>query len=198
MKDTDSIELLIEALGNPDLMKREAAALAIFRRGLELARPAVDLWMADAEFKRILVFQALATPVATVGVAVQPNNFERIRSANGSPPLGVVPPDQDAKEFELHFGDEVRLDILTTREPEGAGAIARFLGKFGEGIQQIELLAHDVDLATSILQTRFSQAPIFPATRPGADGTRVNFFLVTTLQGKKVLIELVEEVSRRS
>ena len=54
--------------------------------------------------------------------------------------LADVPPDQDALEFEIEFPTGVRLDILTTREPAGAGAIARFLQKFGEGIQQVEFL----------------------------------------------------------
>ncbi len=34
--------------------------------------------------------------------------------------------------------------------------------------------------------------PVYPETRAGADGTRVNFFLVPITKGKKVLIELVE------
>jgi methylmalonyl-CoA/ethylmalonyl-CoA epimerase len=86
-----------------------------------------------------------------------------------------------------------RLDILTTNAPGGRGAIARFLEKFGEGIQQVEIDVTDVDRATEILRTRFQIEPIYPATRPGASGTRVNFFLVTTWDGKKVLVELVEQ-----
>jgi hypothetical protein len=39
-------------------------------------------------------------------------------------------------------------------------------------------------------------APVYRATRAGADGTRVNFFLVPA-QGKKVLIELVEATQGR-
>jgi hypothetical protein len=34
--------------------------------------------------------------------------------------------------------------------------------------------------------------PIYPGKRPGADGTRVNFFLVPLPDGGKVLIELYE------
>jgi hypothetical protein len=49
-----------------------------------------------------------------------------------------------------------------------------------------------VDRATAILRSRFGLAPIYPATRAGADGTRVNFFLAATPDGKKVLIELVQ------
>jgi len=104
-----------------------------------------------------------------------------------------VPPDQDAKEFELHLG-KARLDILTS---EGQpGAIAGFLEKFGEGIQQVELPVSDVGQATEILRTRFGVKPVYPQTRAGADGTRVNFFLAANADGKKVLIELVEEASR--
>jgi hypothetical protein len=85
------------------------------------------------------------------------------------------------------------LDILTTKAPGGDGAIARFLTKFGEGIQQVEIDVTDVDRATEILRTRFQIEPIYPATRPGANGTRVNFFLVTSWNGTKVLVELVEQ-----
>ncbi|MBZ5696346.1 MAG: hypothetical protein LAN36_13405 [Acidobacteriia bacterium] len=126
-----------------------------------------------------------------VGIAVQPETFEKIRAAEGSPRLADVPPDQDAVEFELGAGTN-GIDVLTTREPGGSGAIARYLQKFGEGVQQIEVNVTDVDRATEIFRTRFGFAPIYPATRPGADGTRVNFFLVPGPDGKKLLIELVE------
>ena len=43
----------------------------------------------------------------------------------------------------------------------------------------MEIDVTDVDRATEILRTRFKLEPIYPATRPGANGTRVNFFLVT-------------------
>jgi hypothetical protein len=118
--------------------------------------------------------------------------FEAIWTANGSPHRANVPPDQDALEFELEMDDAVKVDVLTSREPAGEGAIARYLKKFGAGIQQIELYVRDVDRATGLLREKFSLAPIYPATRAGADGTRVNFFLATTPEGKKLLVELVE------
>lgn len=127
-----------------------------------------------------------------VGVAVQTERFEEILQANGSPPLANTPDDQDAKEFELLFGEFYALDILTTRDPDGNGAIARFLKKFGQGIQQVELYVRDVDRATEILRTRFALQPIYPATRAGANGTRVNFFLVPAAGGGKFLLELVQ------
>jgi len=76
------------------------------------------------------------------------------------------------------------------------GFMARVrLEKFGEGIQQVELDVTDVDRATEILRTRFNLNSAYPATRAGANGTRVNFFLVTSRKGQKVLVELVEQPS---
>jgi methylmalonyl-CoA/ethylmalonyl-CoA epimerase len=90
------------------------------------------------------------------------------------------------------------LDILTTKDPAGAGAIARYLGRTGEGIQQVELLVRDIDLATNILRSKFGVQPIYPATRAGADETRVNFFLVAAADGPKTLIELVQASATNS
>src|ERR1700690_792055 len=68
--DARSIKLLIQELAAADAPKRERAAQTIYQQGLELARPAVELWMADAEFKCILVFDNPDFPITTVGVAV--------------------------------------------------------------------------------------------------------------------------------
>ena len=187
---------LISGLSSPDRASRESAAKELFARGHCLARAATIQWLCYPEFTANLVLDASQFPVTTVGIAVTPETFEQVRAANGSPRLADVPPDQDAKEFELHFAQGVQLDILTTREPSGTGAIARYLQKFGEGIQQVELLTRNVDAATKILRSRLGVQPVYPATRAGADGTRVNFFLVllpdkAPEQGK-ILIELVE------
>jgi hypothetical protein len=174
---------------------RWGAADEIYRRGRWLADEATLAWRRNVELSALL---GLDSPSVTVGLAVEPATFDRIREANGSPRLADVPPDQDAQEFELHFAwffpkeHRFALDILTTREPSGTGAIARFLSKFGEGIQQVEYRCSNVDQATAILQEEFGIAAVYPQTRPGADGTRVNFFLVPTNDGGKVLIELYE------
>src|ERR1017187_7862850 len=163
----------------------------------------------DEEFRNLLVQErfertygdGLPEPKLTVGIAVLPETFEKIRAVNGSPPLADAPSDQDVLEFELEFAGDflpLRLDILTTKAPGGNGAIARFLEKSGEGIQQIEIDVTDVDRATEILRTRFKLDPIYPATRAGANGTRVNFFLVSAWNGKKVLVELVEQPKNHS
>ena len=127
-----------------------------------------------------------------MGLAVDPLTFARIRAANASLRLARVPPEHDAIEFELDFPPGVRLAILTPRRPHGNGAIARFIRKFGEGIQQVEFRVTDVARATETLRANFALAPVYPAARPGAGGARVNFFLVPARTRRKVLIELVE------
>jgi hypothetical protein len=180
--------LNISGLFSPDAAIRTVSAAAIYNHGLALAKPVVSSWISNREFSSLLCDQ----PLATVGLAVFPDTFARIEQANGNPRLASVPDGMDAKEFELHFPTEIRLDILTTRDPEGEGAIARYLKRFGEGIQQVEFRCSDVDRATAILRETFGVTPIYPGARPGADGTRVNFFLAPTSAGGKVLIEIYE------
>jgi hypothetical protein len=43
------------------------------------------------------------------------------------------------------------------------------------------------------LRARLGISPVYPATRAGADSTRVNFFLVPVVEKLKALIELVEK-----
>lgn len=186
---TNPLSAYIAALSSPDAASRAEAAAALYQAGRALAEPEASRWRRDAQLGALLGGSA---PRITVGVAVLPETFARIRAANGAPRLADVPPEQDAAEFELHFAENVALDILTTREPAGKGAIARFLAKLGEGIQQVEYRATDVDRATQLLKEKFGVAPVYPETRPGADGTRVNFFLAPTPGGAKVLIELYE------
>jgi hypothetical protein len=183
----------IADLSSADSSKRLAAASEIYRLGRATAGSAISDWWAESELSALLL---APNPNITVGLAVQRETFGRIRIANGTPGLAEVPPDQDAEEFELHFTEGISLDILTTREPGGSGAIAKYLAKFGEGIQQVEYRCADVDRATQILKDKFTVDPVYPATRAGADGTRVNFFLVASPDGGKVLIELYQMQSR--
>ena len=175
------------ASGEPSL--REAAARRIYSLGRARVDNAVRAWWSNPELAALL---NAPNPTVNVGVAVPPLAFDGIRRANASPRLAEVPPDQDAREFELHFADGVTLDILTSRDPTGSGAIARYLSKFGQGIQQVEFQCRNVDRATEILRESVGILPVYPATRLGADGTRINFFLVADPEGGKVLIELYE------
>jgi hypothetical protein len=191
-------------LADPDPEKRSTAAMRLYMEGSNLCTPLLRQWIADPEFRELSLPSALAPPGAAdsappstvVGIAVEPETFQKIRQANNFPPLADVPPEQDAVEFELRFEDHIDLDILTTREPGGPGAIAKFLSKLGEGIQQIEIYVRDVDRATEILRSRFGVNPVYPQTRPGAGGTRINFFLAPLPTGNKVLIELVEATAK--
>src|SRR2546430_370043 len=130
---------------------RQAAAEEVYRLGRATAGIAVSAWWADEELSALLQGPQ---PAITPGVAVQRETFNRIRIANGTPRLAEVPPDQDAEEFELHFSPDILLDILTTREPGGSGAIAKYLAKFGEGLHQVEFLCANVDRATELLNER--------------------------------------------
>jgi hypothetical protein len=179
----------IEDLSSSDHSARLAAAREIYRAGRGAAERAVAAWWGDAELSA-LVLQP--NPVITVGLAVEREIFQKIQSANGSPPLARVPPEQDADEFELDFSGGVLLDILTTREPGGAGAIARYLAKRGQGIQQVEYRCLDVSRATLLLRERLGISSVYPEARPGAGGTRINFFLVASPLAGTVLIELYE------
>jgi hypothetical protein len=198
----------IERLANASTGSRLMAAIYWFSEGTARIASWIGELQKDENFRNLIVPErferpqgyGLPFPKLTVGIAVFPKTFESIRSANGSPPLANVPPDRDVLEFELVFHQDplppLRVDILTTKTPGGGGAIDRFLQKFGEGIQQVEIDVTDVDRATQILRERFRLEPIYPATVPGADGTRINFFLVPTHDGKKVLVELVEQPKR--
>jgi hypothetical protein len=194
MAANDEIARYIAYLSNPDSAKRTSAAQSLNSTALNQCFASSNDWIRDPAFLELA--RPPKHPSFIVGVAVHPKTFHAIRAANSNPRLSDVPPDQDAMEFELHLGAGGNLDILTTRDPSGSGAIARYLAKFGEGIQQLEINVTDVDRATELLRTRFVLEPIYPATRAGADGTRVNFFLVPIANGKKFLVELVEPAVR--
>ncbi len=179
----------IADLSSSDESKRLAAAVEIYRAGRTPADRVVFAWWTNDEFYSLLYG---SKPSVTVGLAVERETFQRIREASGLPQLTDVPPDQDAEEFELHFAAGIALDVLTTKHPGGPGAIAKYLAKFGEGVQQVEYRCKNVDRATAILKQEFGVTPVYPATRPGADGTRVNFFLVASPDYGKILVELYE------
>jgi hypothetical protein len=202
--DAGEIARWITDLADPDALTRSVSALKIYLEGAVLYSSTVGRWCTNAEFRKLVQESTAHDDAPTdsekgryvLGIAVQPEKFERIRAANGSPRLADVPPDQDAVEFEVYFDGFHYFDVITTRELGGSGAIGRYLQKLGEGIQQIEVLVSDVDCATEILRTSFSLEPIYPATRAGADGTRINFFLVPRAGGGKVLIEFVEHTAK--
>jgi hypothetical protein len=190
---SELLQQAIEGMASSDPEVRVVSATEIYRVGRALADHAVYPWWNDKKLADLLESD---NPKVTVGLAVTPERFEQLHEANGLPRLAEVPPDQDAREFALHFPGGLTMDVLTTKDPAGTGAIAKYLQKFGEGIQQVELLCKDVDRATQLLRENFGVNAVYPATRAGADGTRVNFFLVAAPDEGKVLIELYEAAPR--
>src|SRR5438445_383928 len=190
----ESAAAYISKLAGADAKEREAAAYALFRLGCASAEPVLKEWFADPEFRALA---PAGGALLTVGLAVQPAIFEIIRARFGQPKLAQVPPDQDALEFELDFAHGVRLDVITPRTPAAEGPMAKFLARFGEGIQQVECDVRDVTRAVEILQQRFQLQPVYPQIRAGANQTRVNFFLVPIAENRKLLIELVESPKKR-
>ncbi|MGH9793995.1 MAG: hypothetical protein ACRD5G_04405 [Candidatus Acidiferrales bacterium] len=195
------ISQLVAQLAAEDENQRHGAFVELYRRGADQAQAAVRNWAADADLR------GLVSGPPTVGIAVHPARFAEIRTAWGEPPLAAVPAEQDAREFALQVefdGALALLDILTARDAADPGfqgergAIARFLRKFGEGIQQVEFPCKDVARAAEILRVRFALEPVYAEPRPGADGTRVNFFLVPVPGSGKVLVELFERAPRSS
>jgi hypothetical protein len=185
----DNIASYISQLASAQAREREEAARELFRLGCATVEPVLRKWFADPEFRALA---PTGSALLTVGLAVQRSTFEAIRERFGQPSLAVAPPDQDVIEFELAFPHGVRLDILTARTAGGDGPIARFLARFGEGVQQVECDVRNITRATDILRQRFELEPVYPQVREGANQTRVNFFLVPAAEGRKVLIELVE------
>jgi hypothetical protein len=195
LAEDSSIPENVTALADANPRIRMDAARALYVAGVTLCEPALAEWREDKEFDELLVrapheFSAWRT---VVGIAVKPASFEAIRLANDSPRLAEVPADEDAREFEIHCKDGTELDILSSRNGNAEGPIGKFVEKFGEGIQQIEIYVLDVARATAILHSRFGVVSIYPKPRGGANGTKMNFILAKGDGGKKVLIELVEE-----
>jgi hypothetical protein len=186
---SDTIADYISQLASADAKAREAAAYGLFRLGCASAEPVLRKWFADPEFRALAPGGDV---LLTVGVAVEPATFEAIRTRFGRPELAEVPLDQDVLEFELDFAHGVRLDVMTPRTPGADGAIAKFLARFGQGVQQVECDVRDLSRATEILRQRFGIEPLYRQIRAGANQTRVNFFLVPVTENRKLLIELVE------
>lgn len=189
---SSELKNMIEGLSSTSPGERASSAARICLDWVPVACAAIMKWFEDEELNGLL---AGPERKITVGVAVGRETFGRIRAANGMPRLAEVPAEQDAEEFELHFDGGSSVDILTSRAPGGTGAIAKYLAKFGEGVQQVEFHCKNVDRATQILKEKFGITAIYPETRAGADGTRVNFFLVPSGDGK-VLIELYENTAK--
>ncbi|HXZ19973.1 MAG TPA: hypothetical protein VEG63_08485 [Candidatus Acidoferrales bacterium] len=177
------VRALVEGLAVPDPGRRLAARWQLHRAGCALVEEIFAAWRKDPEFA------VLITGEPVVGIAVPPDLFARIRQEMDMPALANVPAEQSTAEFEIHDRGPL-MDVLTPVDSEGP--IQKFLDRFGPGIQQVELPVSNIEAALKILTERFGLAPMYPETWEGANGTRVNFFLMDKPGGGKVLIELFE------
>src|SRR6185437_16956190 len=109
----NSIDQLIDELSAPDTLAREDTAREIFAIGFARAKQSVSQWLADADLADCFIFGEYGKqgrfPRTTVGIAIEPSRFSRMRAENGSPNLANVPTDLDAEEFEINVGDWARV-----------------------------------------------------------------------------------------
>src|ERR1700687_4107639 len=116
----------IHRLADQDPEQRNQIAHDLFSSGKGRTLNWLNEWLKDEEFRRLVIMEYSVLPTGkeissrrlTIGIAVLPETFDRIRTANGSPTLADVPSDQDVLEFELKFAGgsipPLCLDILTT------------------------------------------------------------------------------------
>src|ERR1700674_2798392 len=160
----------IHRLADQDRAQRAQVAQDLYSQGCTRTFNWLTEWGNDQDFRALIVpdvqpsGETTSGSKITVGIAVLPETFEKIRTANDSPPLADAPSDQDVMEFELEFAESgmsyVHIVRLTTKVPGGNSAIARFLEKFGDEIQQVEIDMTDVDRAEEILRTAFKVEPL--------------------------------------
>ena len=110
----------IDGMSSPESETRAVSATEIYKTGRALADHAAYPWWGDEELAGLLNGNE---PKMTIGLAVSPERFKQIHEASGLPRLSQVPPDQDALEFELHFPGGLSMDVLTSKDTAGSGAI---------------------------------------------------------------------------
>ena len=89
MRNAGEIAPLIRSLSAAEARARDDAAAAIFQLGREIALAATQKWLEDAELASCFVIEGAGLVKTTVGIAVSPETFERMKAANGSPRLAT-------------------------------------------------------------------------------------------------------------
>lgn len=99
-------------------------------------------------------------------------------------------PDMKVRVAKIHLANTC-IELI---EPlPGETAITKFLEKKGEGIHHVCLEVPDVDAATAALQAQ-GVTPVYPSSRAGSGGMRVNFLSPRDTRG--VLVELNSRTPR--
>lgn len=95
--------------------------------------------------------------------------------------------DQGIEEAMLSLSDGSRIQLLASIDSNSA--IAKFLNKNGEGIQQLAFRVTDIELAM-VAVSAAGMRLIYPEPKTGTAGSRINFVHPRDAGG--VLVELVE------
>ncbi len=96
--------------------------------------------------------------------------------------------EQGVREVMLAVGDsDARVQLLAPLHPDSA--IARFLDRRGEGLQQVAYRVDDIDAVSAQLRERGTRL-LYDEPRRGTAGSRINFVHPQDAHG--VLVELVE------
>ena len=140
----------VALLSHANAHVRRDAARDLYVAGVALCEAAIDEWRTDREFDELLVRASHEHSPwrMVVGIAVKPETFAAIHKVMGAPRLADVPPDQDAKEFEIHCDDGAELDILTAR---GAGLAVWAIPTGSDPLQKL------IDAKPDRLLTSFSE-----------------------------------------
>ena len=100
--------------------------------------------------------------------------------------------DQGVVEAMLTVGDGGGPPIQLLAPLREDSPLTKFLGKRGEGVQQIAYTVDDIEIATASLRERGVEV-LYDEPRAGTAGSRVNFIHPKNAGG--VLVELVEQSS---
>jgi methylmalonyl-CoA/ethylmalonyl-CoA epimerase len=100
--------------------------------------------------------------------------------------------DQGVVEAMLTVGDGGGPPIQLLAPLREDSPLTKFLGKRGEGVQQIAYTVDDIEIATALLRERGVEV-LYDEPRAGTAGSRVNFIHPKNAGG--VLVELVEQSS---
>lgn len=100
--------------------------------------------------------------------------------------------DQGVVEAMLTVGDGGGPPLQLLAPLREDSPLTKFLGKRGEGVQQIAYTVDDIEIATAVLRERGVEV-LYDEPRAGTAGSRVNFIHPKNAGG--VLVELVEQAS---
>jgi methylmalonyl-CoA/ethylmalonyl-CoA epimerase len=101
--------------------------------------------------------------------------------------------DQGVVEAMLTVGDGGGPPLQLLAPLREDSPLTKFLGKRGEGVQQIAYTVDDIEIATALLRERGVEV-LYDEPRAGTAGSRVNFIHPKNAGG--VLVELVEQSSK--